>query len=68
MEILPGKETGRVLPPGGRVAKTIPPANLDEIIRKVSMISDDVQKFTNTLSQTLGSEEGKQVLTEIILV
>lgn len=66
VEILPGKETGRMLPPGGRVAKTIPPANLDEIIRKVSMISNDVQKFTNTLSQTLGSEEGKQALTEII--
>jgi phospholipid/cholesterol/gamma-HCH transport system substrate-binding protein len=66
VEILPGKETDRVLPPGGRVAKTIPPANLDEIIRKVSRISDDVQKFTNTLSQTLGSEEGKQALADII--
>jgi len=66
VEILPGQETDRMLPPGGRVAKTIPPANLDEIIRKVSRISDDVQKFTNTLSQTLGSEEGKQALTEII--
>jgi len=66
VEILPGKETDRMLPPGGRVAKTVPPANLDEIIRKVSMISDDVKKFTNTLSQTLGTEEGRQALTEII--
>jgi phospholipid/cholesterol/gamma-HCH transport system substrate-binding protein len=66
VEMLPGKETDRVLPPGGRVTKTIPPANLDEIIRKVSAISEDVKKFTNTLSQTLGSEEGKQALTEII--
>ena len=66
VEILPGKETGQVLPPGGRVANTIPPANLDEIIRKVSMISEDLKNFTNTLSQTLGTEEGRKALADII--
>ncbi|MGA6992633.1 MAG: MlaD family protein [Candidatus Deferrimicrobiaceae bacterium] len=66
VEILPGKETGQMLPPGGRVANTVPPANLDEIIRKVSMISEDLKNFTQTLSQTLGTEEGRQALTDII--
>lgn len=66
VEILPGKETGRMLPPGGRVANTVPPANLDEIIRKVSMISEDMKNFTQTLSQTLGTEEGRQALKDII--
>jgi phospholipid/cholesterol/gamma-HCH transport system substrate-binding protein len=66
VEILPGKETGQMLPPGGRVANTVPPANLDEIIRKVSMISEDVKNFTNTLSQTLGTEEGRKALADII--
>lgn len=66
VEILPGKETEKVLPPGGRVAETIPPANLDEIIRKVSMVSEDLQKFTRTLSETMGTEEGKQAIADII--
>ena len=66
VEILPGKESGRMLPPGGRVANTVPPANLDEIIRKVSMISEDLKNFTNTLSQTLGTEEGRKALADII--
>ncbi|MGB3399963.1 MAG: MlaD family protein [Candidatus Deferrimicrobiaceae bacterium] len=66
VEILPGKATGQVLPPGGRVTNTVPPANLDEIIRKVSMISEDLKNFTQTLAQTLGTEEGRQALTDII--
>jgi phospholipid/cholesterol/gamma-HCH transport system substrate-binding protein len=66
VEILPGKETEKVLPPGGRVAETIPPANLDEIIRKVSRISEDLQNFTRTLSETMGTEEGREALSDII--
>ncbi|HSL98779.1 MAG TPA: MlaD family protein [Candidatus Limnocylindria bacterium] len=66
VEILPGEETNRMLPPGGRVANTIPPANLDEIIRKVSMISEDLKNFTHSLAQTLGTEEGQKALADII--
>jgi phospholipid/cholesterol/gamma-HCH transport system substrate-binding protein len=66
VEILPGKETSRMLPPGGKVTNTIAPANLDEIIRKVSIISEDLKNFTNTLSETLGTEEGKKALSDIV--
>jgi phospholipid/cholesterol/gamma-HCH transport system substrate-binding protein len=66
VEILPGEETEKMFPPGGRVTNTLPPANLDEIIRKVSIISEDLKRFTNTLSSTLGTEEGKQALADII--
>jgi phospholipid/cholesterol/gamma-HCH transport system substrate-binding protein len=66
VEILPGKETDQMFPPGGRVTNTLPPANLDEIIRKVSIISEDLKRFTNTLSSTLGTKEGRQALTDII--
>jgi phospholipid/cholesterol/gamma-HCH transport system substrate-binding protein len=48
------------------VANTIPPANLDEIIRKVSEISGDLRKFTQTLSQTMGTEEGRKAISDII--
>jgi phospholipid/cholesterol/gamma-HCH transport system substrate-binding protein len=66
VEILPGKETSRMLPPGGKVTNTIAPANLDEIIRKVSIISEDLKNFTNTLSETLGTEEGRKALSDIV--
>ncbi len=66
VEIIPGKDTARMLPPGGRVANTIPPTNLDEIVRKVSLIADDVKKFTQSLSDTFGTEEGKKALGEIL--
>ncbi|MGB5994362.1 MAG: hypothetical protein WBG20_02985, partial [Candidatus Deferrimicrobiaceae bacterium] len=55
-----------MFPPGGRVTNTIPPANLDEIIRKVSIIAEDLKSFTNTLSETLGTEEGKKALSDIV--
>jgi len=66
VEILPGKQKERMLPAGGRIANTQPPLNLDEVIRKLSLISDDVKRFTTTLADTIGTEEGKKALTEII--
>ena len=66
VEIFPGEDTSRNLPPGGRVTNTIPSANLDEILRKVSTIAGDLKSFTNTLSETLGTEEGKKALSDIV--
>ncbi len=66
VEIMPGEETEKMFPPGGRVTDTLPPANLDEIIRKVSIIAEDLKRFTNTLSSTLGTEEGREALSDII--
>jgi len=66
VEILPGKDAQRNLPAGGQVANTLNPTNLDEIVRKLSAIGDDVKKFTETLSATFGSPEGKKALGEIL--
>ncbi|HBO68715.1 MAG TPA: hypothetical protein DD658_00565 [Deltaproteobacteria bacterium] len=66
VEILPGRNAEQFLPEGGRVANTIPPANLDEIIRKVSLISEDLKKFTETLSMTFGTEEGRKAMSDIL--
>jgi phospholipid/cholesterol/gamma-HCH transport system substrate-binding protein len=66
VEILPGKDVQRNLPAGGQVAKTLNPVNLDEMIRKLSALGDDVKKFTDTLSSTFGSEEGKKALGDIL--
>lgn len=66
VEILPGKDTQRNLPAGGQVANTLSPTNLDEMIRKLSSIGDDVKKFTESLSSTFGTEEGKKALGDIL--
>ena len=66
VEILPGKDVQRNLPAGGQVANTQNPANLDEMVRKLSAIGDDVKKFTDTLSSTFGTEEGKKALGDIL--
>jgi phospholipid/cholesterol/gamma-HCH transport system substrate-binding protein len=66
VEILPGKDAQRNLPAGGQVANTISPTNLDEMVRKLSAIGDDVKKFTESLSATFGTEEGKKALGDIL--
>ena len=66
VEILAGKRADQMLPHGGRIANTQPPLNLDEIVRKVSLIADDVKRFTETLSSTIGTEEGKEAIAEIL--
>jgi phospholipid/cholesterol/gamma-HCH transport system substrate-binding protein len=66
VEILPGKDLQRNLPAGGRVANTLSPVNLDEMVRKLSTIGDDVKKFTESLSSTFGTEEGKKMLGDIL--
>jgi phospholipid/cholesterol/gamma-HCH transport system substrate-binding protein len=66
VEILPGKDAQRNLPAGGQIANTQNPTNLDELVRKLGGIGDDVKKFTETLSETFGTEEGKQALADIL--
>ncbi len=66
VEILPGKDAQRNLPAGGKVENTLSPTNLDEMVRKLSAIGDDVKKFTETLSATFGTEEGKKALGDIL--
>ncbi len=66
VELLPGKDSQRTLPPGGQVTNTLAPTNLDAIVRKVETISEDVKKFTATLADTFGTEEGKQAMADIL--
>jgi len=66
VEILPGKDVQRNLPAGGQIANTLTPTNLDEMVRKLSSIGDDVKKFTESLSATFGTEEGKKALGDIL--
>ena len=66
VEISPGKDAQRMLPAGGQVTNTLSPTNLETIVRKVEAIGDDVKKFTASLSETFGTEEGKKALGDIL--
>jgi phospholipid/cholesterol/gamma-HCH transport system substrate-binding protein len=48
------------------VANTLSPTNLDDMVRKLSAIGDDVKKFSESLSETFGTEEGKKALGDIL--
>jgi len=62
----PGQGRPAQLAGGGQVANTLSPVNLDEMIRKLSAIGDDVKKFSDSLSATFGTEEGKKALGDIL--
>jgi phospholipid/cholesterol/gamma-HCH transport system substrate-binding protein len=66
VELTPGKDTQRALPAGGQIANTQAPTNLDEVVRKLGAIGEDVKRFTASLSESFGTEEGKQALKDIL--
>jgi phospholipid/cholesterol/gamma-HCH transport system substrate-binding protein len=66
VELLPGKDTQRTLPAGGQIANTLAPTNLDALVRKLDTIGDDVKRFTASVSDVFGTEEGKQALGDIL--
>lgn len=66
VELLPGKDTQRNLPEGGQITDTLVPTNLDALVRKLDTIGDDVKAFTSSISDTFGTEEGRQALSDIL--
>jgi phospholipid/cholesterol/gamma-HCH transport system substrate-binding protein len=67
VEIFPGKDVDRMIASGGRIDNVIASPNLDELLRKVSLIGDDIKRFTESLSGTFGTPEGKQALRDILV-
>jgi len=65
IEIKPGFSPTYV-PTGGVLAHSTPPANIDDMVAKLSDALDDIKTVTNSLSESFGSEEGKQGLKSII--
>ncbi|HEY5995751.1 MAG TPA: MlaD family protein [Candidatus Deferrimicrobiaceae bacterium] len=66
VEIFPGKAVDQPMAAGGRMANTQSPQNLDELVRKVSAIGDDIKRFTDSLAGTFGTPEGKKALNDIL--
>jgi phospholipid/cholesterol/gamma-HCH transport system substrate-binding protein len=66
VEIAPGKDSAHPLPDGARIANVTTSPSLDEIIRKVSGIADDVKRVSDAFAGSMGTEEGKASLKEIV--
>ena len=60
VEVSPGKAGDRPLADGGRIANVAPSPSMDEIVKKVSGISDDVKRVTDSLAGSVGTPEGKE--------
>lgn len=65
IEIRAGKSK-KYLENGGKITRSIPPANIDDLIAKLSDSLDDIKKVTRSLSDSFGTEEGKEGLKSII--
>lgn len=65
LELVPGRDT-RLLADGERVIRTEAPASMDALVKKLDSIGDDIKKFTTSISESFGTEEGKESLKRII--
>lgn len=65
IEIRAGSST-KYLANGGMLTKSISPANIDDLVAKLSDALDDIKKVTSSLSNSFGTEEGKEGLISII--
>ncbi|MEW6188445.1 MAG: MlaD family protein [Thermodesulfobacteriota bacterium] len=59
VEINPGDAKGPRLTAGGVIRETLSPVELDHILAKAMPIVDDVRSVTKTLSEVIGTEQGK---------
>jgi len=66
VEIVPGTKEAPVLEPGQRIVQTSAPADVDQLINKISEISVDIKKVTHSLSEVLGGEEGTAHMRRIL--
>ncbi len=66
VEIKQGKSP-EPLPPGGMIAKTISPVDLDQVLAEVGPAIEDIRDITAGLKELLGSEEGKNNFKQMIV-
>lgn len=66
VEIIPGAKGAPVLKPGNRIVHTQTPAEVDELITKITEISSDIKRVTQSLSEVLGGPEGASNMREIL--
>lgn len=66
VEVIVGPPGAAPVGPGGRIAKTQSPANIDTLLRQLSSIGTDIKEITSSLSGVLGGEQGQASLKEMV--
>lgn len=64
VEIIPGTKIEEIKP-GEVITETTAPSELDQLLTKVLPIIDDLKSVTHTLSDVIGTEEGRESLKEL---
>jgi phospholipid/cholesterol/gamma-HCH transport system substrate-binding protein len=65
VEIVPGR-SDVLVQSGGVLARTEEAADIDQLVNRLSRISDDVQQITATFRNVLGSAAGEESLRDIL--
>lgn len=66
VEIVLGSSGAQPIQPGGQIAKTESPANIDTLLKQLSSIGNDIKGITESFSEVLGGEEGESSLRAIV--
>jgi phospholipid/cholesterol/gamma-HCH transport system substrate-binding protein len=66
VEVVPGKDAGQAIQDGGQLTRTVSPMDVDALVKKLDLIGDDIKRFTSSISESFGTDEGKQSLQRII--
>jgi len=66
VEVILGALDAAPLKPGGRIGRTVSPANIDTLLKQLSAIGKDLQGITGSLSGVLGGEGGEESLRLIV--
>ncbi|MDY6954064.1 MAG: MlaD family protein, partial [Thermodesulfobacteriota bacterium] len=66
VEVILGSPQAPPLKPGGTIARTVSPANIDSLLKQLSGIGKDLKNITGPISGALGGEEGERSLRLII--
>lgn len=64
VEVIPGTEAEEIKA-GEVIIATTSPSELDQMLTKVLPVLDDIKSVTNTLSEVVGTEEGRESFKEL---
>ncbi len=66
VSILPGDPSKGALPPGGKIAKTVPTVDIDQLLSNLGDVSKDLKSVMGTFQKVLGGEKGEKSVRNII--
>ncbi len=66
VSILPGDPTKGTIPPGGKIAKTVPIVDIDQLLSNLGDVAKDLKSVMGTFQRVLGGEKGEKSVQNII--